>query len=509
MANRTIGKLLTATALCAPIAIMGSGMANAQDNACAELEQLLQQDLPEGMGQTEDELQQILDQNDAEQCRVVTLDLAERQGQADGSAEGEVSEDAELVETERTELEVQDRVAVEGEVFLEQAPPRVDIEEGSTEVMVQNPTPDVTVNEQAAEIVIRQAPATIRVDMPQPTITIEQAAPEVIVTMPPPGVDISNMRPQIEVRQAEPNVRVTQTNPTVDLQISQAEDPESSGGFEVRNQGSGETIVQGEEVEASDAEVNVTRGEPLVTFEESDETQANVQVSRAEPNVRYESAEPTVEFSSEGEPQVEFIQSGEPTVTFQEAANENEAEGDDEQMQAAQLSEEEQPEGTLAADVEEPAVEEEPLEAEIEEEVEPLPDAEIDTAETEAETGLQPVEEVEPETELETTSMAPDVEREGFALVQVNEVDVERLTGTTVYDVNDENVGDVGDLLMSADGQIDAAIIDVGGFLGLGEKQVRVPFSDLSMLRNAETDELRIYVASTEDELEQMQEYQE
>jgi PRC-barrel domain len=47
----------------------------------------------------------------------------------------------------------------------------------------------------------------------------------------------------------------------------------------------------------------------------------------------------------------------------------------------------------------------------------------------------------------------------------------------SVYDLNDNKIGDVMDILMDHDGKPVAAIIGVGGFLGVGEKDVAVPFN--------------------------------
>lgn len=46
-----------------------------------------------------------------------------------------------------------------------------------------------------------------------------------------------------------------------------------------------------------------------------------------------------------------------------------------------------------------------------------------------------------------------------------------------VYDPSDSKIGDVRDVLVSNDGSVSALIISVGGFLGVGEKDVAVPFS--------------------------------
>jgi sporulation protein YlmC with PRC-barrel domain len=51
----------------------------------------------------------------------------------------------------------------------------------------------------------------------------------------------------------------------------------------------------------------------------------------------------------------------------------------------------------------------------------------------------------------------------------------------SVYDNQDNKVGDVNDLLVDKDGRIGAAIVGVGGFLGAGEKNVAVPFNALKL----------------------------
>lgn len=48
-----------------------------------------------------------------------------------------------------------------------------------------------------------------------------------------------------------------------------------------------------------------------------------------------------------------------------------------------------------------------------------------------------------------------------------------------VYDAADGKIGDITDLIMGHDGRISTAVISVGGFLGIGDKEVAVPFSSL------------------------------
>jgi sporulation protein YlmC with PRC-barrel domain len=46
-----------------------------------------------------------------------------------------------------------------------------------------------------------------------------------------------------------------------------------------------------------------------------------------------------------------------------------------------------------------------------------------------------------------------------------------------VYDQKDQKLGEIMDLLVNQSGQIEAAIVGVGGFLGAGEKDVAVSFN--------------------------------
>ena len=60
-----------------------------------------------------------------------------------------------------------------------------------------------------------------------------------------------------------------------------------------------------------------------------------------------------------------------------------------------------------------------------------------------------------------------------------------KLIGTTVVSANNESIGDVNDVVMERDGKVAAVIIGVGGFLGIGEKDVAVPFSQIELTSRA------------------------
>ena len=48
-----------------------------------------------------------------------------------------------------------------------------------------------------------------------------------------------------------------------------------------------------------------------------------------------------------------------------------------------------------------------------------------------------------------------------------------------VYDPADDKIGEIMDVLIDRDGKISALIVGVGGFLGMGEKDVAVPFNSV------------------------------
>ncbi|MEJ1157158.1 PRC-barrel domain-containing protein [Prosthecomicrobium sp. N25] len=83
-----------------------------------------------------------------------------------------------------------------------------------------------------------------------------------------------------------------------------------------------------------------------------------------------------------------------------------------------------------------------------------------------------------------------------------------KLIGTTVRGSGDENIGEINDLLVQKDGKIHAVVIGVGGFLGIGEKNVAVPFESVQMMADANnSNTMRVTIASTKDALKQAPEF--
>lgn len=102
----------------------------------------------------------------------------------------------------------------------------------------------------------------------------------------------------------------------------------------------------------------------------------------------------------------------------------------------------------------------------------------------------------------------PAVEREGYQTATVEDLTTEDLTGARVYGPGDEDVGEIGELLLTEDGQLDRAVIDVGGFLGIGERHVAVTFEELQIVRSDDDGDVRVYIDSSQEALEQQPEYE-
>jgi predicted outer membrane protein/sporulation protein YlmC with PRC-barrel domain len=74
------------------------------------------------------------------------------------------------------------------------------------------------------------------------------------------------------------------------------------------------------------------------------------------------------------------------------------------------------------------------------------------------------------------------------------------LIGTTVYGSDDSSIGEVGDIVFDKKGDIDAIIVDVGGFLGMGEKPVALSFDQLNV-RSDQSGNLTLVANATKDQL--------
>jgi sporulation protein YlmC with PRC-barrel domain len=63
-------------------------------------------------------------------------------------------------------------------------------------------------------------------------------------------------------------------------------------------------------------------------------------------------------------------------------------------------------------------------------------------------------------------------------IIQPNQIRASKMIGSSIYDVQNRNIGSVKDLVLDSDGRVAAVVVDVGSFLGVGGKYVAISMSD-------------------------------
>ena len=87
-------------------------------------------------------------------------------------------------------------------------------------------------------------------------------------------------------------------------------------------------------------------------------------------------------------------------------------------------------------------------------------------------------------------------------MIQPDEVRASKMIGSTVYDVQNRSIGSVKDIVFNRTGNVDAVVVDVGSFLGVGGKYVAVPINDIK------TDNNRLTLDRSKEQLQQMAKYE-
>jgi hypothetical protein len=85
-----------------------------------------------------------------------------------------------------------------------------------------------------------------------------------------------------------------------------------------------------------------------------------------------------------------------------------------------------------------------------------------------------------------TPSQSETTTMEKPATAYKGQLSVNDLINKSVKNAANESVGDINDIRIDSDGNIAAVIVGVGGFLGLGEKNVALPYDQLSFMRDSD-----------------------
>jgi hypothetical protein len=118
----------------------------------------------------------------------------------------------------------------------------------------------------------------------------------------------------------------------------------------------------------------------------------------------------------------------------------------------------------------------------------------------------QPMENTGSATQGSQSSMpqpsATGAQRTGFVQNQnADEWRSSKLIGASIYGPDNSSIGEISDMIIGSDGKIKAAVVSVGGFLGVGSKSVAVPFDALNVRREPNSSAIgRITVTYNKDQ---------
>jgi len=93
------------------------------------------------------------------------------------------------------------------------------------------------------------------------------------------------------------------------------------------------------------------------------------------------------------------------------------------------------------------------------------------------------------------------IDKSTLTEMPMGEIRGEDLKGATVYGANDAKVGEIGDVVLTSDKKTDAVIVNVGGFLGIGEKEVAVGLDNLKFMTDKDGKKY-LYTSFTKEQLE-------
>lgn len=431
MFRTTAAILLTATAL-VPAAMAQTANDSRQtaerQQACHQLTAIAQRGDFEASGLTPEEINRIAEGGDAETCRdAVRVAEGEISWQ-----EGDPRYDADATARLRV-------IVPEPEVLVHQAAPDVTVEQAQPRVNVDPGRPIVTV---------QQAEPVVRVEVPQPRVTIDIPKPRILVEMPDPNVDVQMAQPRVSVEQAQPTVEVEQGEVAIEM---------------------GDATQT--EVGAEQARVSIEQQDAQVTVQPAN--QARVSISEVQPDVRYESAEPRIEVQQSGEPQIIFNQSGEAEVSFRQMtaeetrkeAERNQQSAVDQEAGAEARSKDRTATVAQKQNLGETATDRRAAATQQQQEVEA---ADRPTATAGEQDAGQDRSYAVVGTGAETDAVQQQNTRR-FSLEQLNEM--------SVIGANGDQIGDVEDVVLHQGETY--IIVGSGGFLGIGERAVALPLSDM------------------------------
>ncbi|RRI04963.1 PRC-barrel domain containing protein [Mesorhizobium tamadayense] len=112
----------------------------------------------------------------------------------------------------------------------------------------------------------------------------------------------------------------------------------------------------------------------------------------------------------------------------------------------------------------------------------------VDSSQATADKGSKPAETTAENKPADTGTSATDttqtasIDKSTLTEMPMGNIRGDDLKGATVYGANDAKIGTIGDVVLTPDNKPDAVIVDVGGFLGIGAKEVAVGMDKLKFM---------------------------
>lgn len=317
------------------------------------------------------------------------------------------------------------------------------------QVQVQQPQPEVRVQQQAPKVQVSEQREQVQVQQLPPQVSVQQAQPEVQVTQPKPEVTVEQAQPKIRVSVEQPQPKVQVEQPKAQVDVQQAK-PEVS----VQQPQPKVTVKE------QQPEVSVQQAQPEVSVQQH---QPEVRVIQPKPEVIVQQQEPDIQVS-QAQPEVE-VKQAQPEVSVQQAQPQVQVKQAEPKVSVSQ----QQPEVTIKEQGQPQIVTDQGTQDSSQRQ------AKAEQPQT------SPAEQGQPQADRALWSMTP-----------------KQLTGRSVYNNLGQEIGDIEKVVQDSRDQGLAAVVSIGGFFGLGQKQIAVDLSDLSV----DQDRLILDTRKSEDQLE-------
>ena len=113
-----------------------------------------------------------------------------------------------------------------------------------------------------------------------------------------------------------------------------------------------------------------------------------------------------------------------------------------------------------------------------------------------------------PQTKAQAPAAMTGMEQaDSLAQQSADQISAKTYIGQSVYNGQNESIGSINDLILQKQGGVVAAVVGVGGFLGMGQKNVAVPFDKISATQNAQDGTIKLTTTETADSLKAAPEF--